>query len=284
MARGVSHVSETSGSGARVHRVRYVWSDQVTDSPRFDVASVKIIDARPTNGDRPPPSTRMPSRIDYHLIQMKNLVLRAWPVESYQVIWPAWVVNQYAAYDVSATMPSDTTKEQFQFMLRGMLADRFKLAAHREIRDTKVYALGVSTRGLKLRSAVNPPANENSMSYGVTAGQGNWKWQSRNTNTPEAPSGVTVARFVFAIGAMADRPLLDTTGLTGYYDIDLNIPLDLVPEGAATDRIGGASSTQPSQSQLFDALEKQLGFKVEGKTLPIEMLVIDRLERVPTEN
>jgi len=255
---------------------------QTATAPSFDVVSVKMVN--PGQGERPATHSDA-GRIDYHLVRMKTLVLRAWNVEDYQVVWPAWVEGRNA-YDVSATMPADTTKEQLQLMLRDLLTRRFGISVHRETRDTKVYALEVSPRGLKILPAKNPPANEESMGvYNDVSPGRSWKVSSKNSRGPEMPSGVTIARFIRALPKL-DRVVMDRTELKGFYDVTLNIPLDAAPEVPTTGRGGEiiSVSTGPTQSQLMDALEKQLGLRVEAKTLPIEMLVIDRLERIPTEN
>jgi uncharacterized protein (TIGR03435 family) len=88
-----------------------------------------------------------------------------------------------------------------------------------------------------------------------------------------APSGLTVAGFLDALTTLhiLDRPLVDASGIQGYYDIDLTAPAE-VP------------GNKPDPSELLGALDKQLGLKATLKTLPLRMLVIDHLERMPTEN
>jgi uncharacterized protein (TIGR03435 family) len=88
-----------------------------------------------------------------------------------------------------------------------------------------------------------------------------------------APSGLTVAGVLEAIDAthILDCPLVDATGIQGNYDIELTAPAE-VPEN------------RPAASELLKALEKQLGLKVTLKTLSLQMLVIDHLERIPTQN
>ncbi len=253
---------------------------QTPDSTvRFDVASVRLVElSKP--GDRPVIRFEA-GRIDYHLIRIRALVSRAFGLQPYQYVWPAWTDNPVAAvYDIAATMPAAASKDQLQLMLRNLLADRFQLATHWETRPTKAYALEVSPRGLKLTKAANPPSDplSGSVSGNQTAPGRYWKLFSKNPGAQDAPSGLSIAGMISAMGTVDDRILVDSTGLTDFYDVDLTVELEPLPEGQSS------PSVRPTPSALFEAMEKQLGIRAVARTVPVETLVIDRLERVPTEN
>ena len=149
-------------------------------SPRFDVASVKPY--KPVPGQRPQSPTfhADAGRIEYHIAGIRELVLKAWPLADYAVAWPPWMCGKNPLFDVSATMPVDTTPEQLRLMLQGLLADRFKLTAHRETRDVPVYALEISSRGLKIRKAANPPDHQY-YGGGSTSVERRWNFWPKST-------------------------------------------------------------------------------------------------------
>jgi uncharacterized protein (TIGR03435 family) len=210
--------------------------------------------------------------VDLRKASLKHLVRRAWPVPDYQIVWPDWVGAQRGqiGYDVSVTFPASTSEERLQLMFQDMLATRFGLAMHWETREVKAYEVGISERGLRIKEAVNPAPPTDYPKYSTSVGKGEWHLSSK---LGSAPSGLTVEGFVETLSTLRilDRPLVDATGLKGYYDFDLTAPAE-VPDN------------KPAPSELLSALEKQLGLKVSPKTLSLRMLVIDHLERTPTEN
>jgi len=142
-------------------------------------------------------------------------------------------------------------------MLRAMLEERFSLRVHHETRILPVYELVVARSGFKLKQAEGP---ENL--YNMTTRNG-------GIRTPRSPIG---ARFIVGLSDAAGRIVVDKTGLTGWYDIDLK----WTPEGSQT--------TDPNAPpDLFTALEEQLGLKLVPTKAPVDVLVVDHVER-PTEN
>ena len=238
-----------------------------TRRPRFDAASVKVNES----GDRP--FTRYdPTRVDLHKASVRHLVRRAWPLPDYRIVWPAWVDAQRGArgYDVSVTFPPGTSPEMLNLMFQDLLVTRFGLVTHQETRGLKAFEVRVSEQGSKLQAAKNPAPPTDFPKYTTRIETGLWHFSSQLGG---APSGLTVAGFLEGIDAthILDRPLVDATGIPGNYDIELSAPAD-VPEN------------KPDASELLKALEKQLGLKETPKTLWLQMLVIDRMERIPTEN
>ena len=142
---------------------------------------------------------------------------------------------------------------------------------HWESRELKAFEVRVSGQGLKLREARNPAPPTDFPKYTTRTEADLWHFSSQLGG---APSGLTVGGFLEAIDAtrILDRPLVDATGIHGYYDIELTAPAE-VPD-----------NRWPASSELLKALEKQLGLKATLKTLSLRMLVIDRLERIPTAN
>jgi uncharacterized protein (TIGR03435 family) len=241
-------------------------SQSQAELPQFDAASIRI------NQSSDRPSTQYDAaRVDLHKASIKHLVRRAWPLPDYQVAWPAWVGERSPlAYDVAVTFPAGTSAERLQLMFQDLLAARFGLAMHWETRDVRAFEVRASERGPRLREAVNPAQPTDYPKYSTRTERGVWHLSSQLGG---APSGLTIAGFLEAINSthILDRPLVDATGVEGYYDIELTAPAEI-------------SDNKPAASELLSALDKQLGLKASLKTLPLRMLVIDHLERIPTEN
>lgn len=238
-----------------------------SERPQFDAASLKVNES----ADRP--STRYdPIRVELHKASVKHLIRRAWPLPDYQIVWPAWVDAQRGArgYDVSVTFPRDTSPERLNLMFQDLLETRFRLVTHWEMRELKAFEVRVSEQGAKLQESKNAATLTDFPKYTTRTDAGVWHFSSQLGG---APSGLTVAGLLEGIGALhiLDRPLLDATGMQGSYDVELTAPAE-VP------------GNRPDPSELLKALEKQLGLKASLKTVSLRMLVIDHMERIPTEN
>jgi uncharacterized protein (TIGR03435 family) len=157
--------------------------------------------------------------------------------------------------DRLSKLPSDQGKLVKQQMVQALLADRFKLVAHRETRELPIYALVVAKGGSKLQT---------SKSNGLMISSG-----SRNLNA----QGVTVAMIAQELAKDVGRVVVDKTGIEGRFDVDLKWTSD---EGAVT----GDADELPS---IFTAVQEQMGLKLEAQKGPVEVLVIDHLEG-PSEN
>ena len=97
-------------------------------------------------------------------------------------------------------------------------------------------------------------------------------------------SGYTIRQLINFFSSNLDRPLVDMTGLEGYYDVNLFVERDRPPDDASAPPARGTGLVGWTNSAFFSAMESQLGLHIEKKTLPTRMLVIDHLERSPTEN
>jgi uncharacterized protein (TIGR03435 family) len=158
-------------------------------------------------------------------------------------------------YDITAKAEDGVviTGETLGPRLRQLLEQRFKLATHRETKEFPGYALVVAKAGPKLQ-----PSKQDSTAYGMVYPGG--------LRAPHATMEVLAIDLASPLG----RPVIDQTGVKGQYDIQLDYARD-----------GDANSSLPS---IFTALEEQLGLKLEPRKVPVELLVIDRIETVPSEN
>jgi uncharacterized protein (TIGR03435 family) len=197
---------------------------------------------------------------------VKGLIMYAYNVENYQVAStaPLSTVGDIR-YDVVAKAEGAgvPTTAEFREMLQSLLADRFKLAVHREMRGTPVYALVVGRNGPKLKksaSEAGPMAN-----VGVSG-------RDYEVNLPKA----TMDRLVELINQVSglDRPVVDKTAIAGAYDIRLTF----TPEY----RISRGEESDLSGIRIFTAVE-QLGLRLAPQKADVETIVVDRVEK-PSEN
>ncbi len=228
--------------------------------PRFEVASVKrsgTTSMRMAWNSGPMqspirPVKYTPGRLTCNLA-LRSLIREAYSVKSWQVNGPAWL--DVDTYDISSTMPPDTSKATARLMLQALLAERFGLKLHREQKESPVYVLIAAKSGVKLEPVLPKPDHwDQSMSAG------------RFTAT-----AVPLSSFADSLSGMLDLPVIDLTGLTNVYRIDLR----WTPE----------YQTEPKRwdAAVLTAVQ-HLGLKLEVRKAPVEYLVIDHAERDPTAN
>jgi uncharacterized protein (TIGR03435 family) len=158
-------------------------------------------------------------------------------------------------------------------MLRALLADRFKLAIHREQKEMSVYALTVAKGGSKLKITTMSPDDtpEGPPALAFTVSPGFLHLPARYASMNEFASLLQRSAL--------ERPVVDQTGLPGRYDFDLEFAIDETLFGGAL----GKGPDDPVKPSLFAALQEQLGLKLEATRGPVSALVIDRAEH-PSEN
>lgn len=211
------------------------------------------------------------------------LIRLAYNVQNFQLSGqPGWIGSD--RYDVTAKAEDDATLKEMRPMLQSMLADRFKLVAHRETKELAVYDLVAANGGLKITAT-----KEGSC---VAFDPAHPPSQPQPGETPPRICGsVRIARnFLEAFGIsmtalsadlaeLSGRKVVDKTGFTGTFDAHLEFaPDDAVALGGAA-----APSADPAQPSLFTALQEQLGLRAESSKGPVELLVIDHVEK-PSEN
>jgi len=194
----------------------------------------------------------------YNLMQF---VLEAYNLKPYQVSWAAAAEQQDIYYDVIAKAEGDSapTKDEFRKMMQAMLAQRFNFKFHREMKSMPVWALVVGKYGPTFReSGPDDPVVNN---HGV-----NGRKQNVVLSQGSIESLTDSIRGTFFV---SDRPVLDKTGLTGKY----TLKLEATPEFRINDNL------QPGDISVFDAVQAQLGLKLESQKADIEVLVVDHMEK-----
>ena len=251
----------------------------------FDAASIKPAQ-RPTPDDqgriflRGPsggPGTRDPGRFEYPYMTLKDILKIAYNVKSYQINGPAWLDTE--RFDITATMPPDSTKEQFRIMLQNLLSERFKMTVHKETKEMPMYSLIVNKGGPKMKESVVSTSGDSGPRPGMptTVMVG----RARMTAVQQ-----TMQELANRLMSILDRPVIDNTGLTAKYDFVLTYAPDL-SESPGGRGPGGDIITNPdieAPQHLFGALQSQLGLRLEPKKGDVEIVVIDKMEKMPTEN
>jgi bla regulator protein BlaR1 len=260
-----------------------------TDRPSFEVASVKPNTSAGPNQIR----VGMPGNGRFNITNMPlaELIRFAYELQPFQLTGePDWANSQ--RFDVTATTNGNLGPGVIRQMVQSLLAERFNLAAHTETREMAIYemvlARGDGRLGEKLREAgpecapmtlppgMKPPPPPPPPGAGARAGLppgcpmifGNGFMSARRTSMEQLARNLsrTVRRIV-----------VDKTGLTGFYDADLEFSPDtpLAPQAPGAPQFPAPSSDAPA---IYTAMQEQLGLKLESARGPVEMLVIDRVE------
>jgi uncharacterized protein (TIGR03435 family) len=239
------------------------FSLRLLEAQAFDVASI-----RPHSPGDARFGVKMP--VNGHFaatgVVTKLLVMLAYDVQESQIVGgPDWFATekwdiQAKTGDGVAYSPGETRQ-----MLQKMLEDRFTLRIHRDTEQRPVYALSVAKGGPKF----NASGKDGQTNYRIT----------RNSIGLERGD---IARMAQLLSTALGRPVIDQTGLAGPYDLSLQWDDAPVPEGGVpgldTPAIPGND-----HGSIFTAIQDQLGLRLESRRAPVEVIVVDRVER-PSEN
>jgi uncharacterized protein (TIGR03435 family) len=259
--------------------------------PAFQVASVK----RNTDtafrgmGVRAQPGGRLTTQN----APLMMLIQNAYSVQAFQVVGgPAWINSE--GYDIEAKPEGTADRKQMWLMLQTLLADRFKLVLHRDTKELPVWALSVTKGGLK-----QPPPKEGGCAtfapdapppapgaLGTPCGK--IRVMGLPAGVRMEGSKVPMAELIRTLAMVLGRPVLDKTEFTSEFEVRLDFTPDettagLPGAGGLGDPGGPRPPTDPSSPSISAALQEQLGLKLGSAKGPVEVLVIDRVER-PTAN
>ncbi len=296
----------------------------------FGVASVKpatlpapdgsgrIVTAGPGGG----PGTGDPGRIHYPHMTLRSLLVTAYDLKGFQIQGPSWLDTE--RFDVNATMPPETTREQFRVMLQNLLAERFRMTLHRETKDLPVYSLVVAKGGPKMKeSEAVSPAKGNADAAPSSPFPAQPRIGPDGFPVLASPAGgrsglilmmmpgrarlaglqQTMRDLANRLTTQLGRPVIDATGLTAKYDFTLTFSPEGMnpPNGPGGGGVmvqvqppspagagGGAPPESPPEADtfpdIFRALKEQLGLMLERKQGAVELLVIDHAEKTPIGN
>jgi uncharacterized protein (TIGR03435 family) len=227
-------------------------------TPAFEVASIK-----PNRSGGGGSSIRQAKgQLTMENVPLRKMTLWAYGIpddREYALIGPGWLGTE--RFDIAAKYPGETPVAQIRQMTQTLLADRFKLALHRETRQLPIFALVVAKGGPKIQATAPGAANTN-------GGPGHLQ-----------ATRITMQKLCDLMARMVGQPVTNDTGLAGVF----SFTLDWTPD--ETQKLGAPEDgTAPSGASLFAALQEQLGLRLEGRKGPVDVLVVDRMEKSPTEN
>jgi uncharacterized protein (TIGR03435 family) len=255
----------------------------------FEVASVKPAG----NPDGQALLQAVPGRLNMTNLTLRRLILNAYGVQDYQLSGdPPWAASEH--YDIQATSAGNTTVQQMEGpMLQVLLEKRFKLTLHRETRQLPVYELAVGKGGSKLQlsteGSCTPYSVDASPPAAATPGQPNRNFCGLHLSVDGLNriidgQGATMAMFATSLSRTytsdLGRNVIDRTGLAGTFDIHLKWAIDPLAGPAGP---GAAPSQDPTGPSLFNAMQDQLGLRLASAKGPVEVLVIDHIEK-PSAN
>jgi uncharacterized protein (TIGR03435 family) len=257
-------------------------------------------------------------RVEYICMSLGQLICDAYDVNPLQVTGPDWLGSK--RFDVICNRPEGSRKEDVPVMLQSLLADRFRLATHREVTEQRVSALIVGKNGAKLKeTAPELPQTPGDTRQEVMEGRGKggrpdkdvvnlgirigeMTVHSTMTDASKANALVHFEATNVAMARLAEllmrwkagdgRLVVDATGLEGRYDISLDMPVSQMGS-AVTITVPGSNAHEsgPAEvasdpgggSMLLQSLRK-LGLDLADRKMPVVKLIVDHAERTPTEN
>jgi uncharacterized protein (TIGR03435 family) len=293
----------------------------------FEVASVKpsppLDPAKLMSGQLHMGMSINAARVDFGYTPLMGLIAAAYKVKPTQVSGPSWLNT--TMFDIVAKLPEGATKDQVPEMLQSLLADRFKMAMHRENKEQSEFTLVVGKGGPKLKAA-EPEPETTSDSAAAKPGE-------MTIDGPDGPTHMTVGKdgtmqirgpgtsmtagmkngmmhmeaakitmkaFAQMIAQFAGRPVVDKTELTGSYQLTLDFSMEeliaMARANGMMGAMGGAAGPAPAPGQgpanaaadpsgpsIF-AVVQQYGLKLVSQKVSEELIVIDHIEKTPTEN
>lgn len=239
----------------------------------FEVASIKPSGPNSFRGSDGGPGSSDPTLYRFGRVTVLDLVMHAYHVDPFQV--SSKTALDQVEFDLTAKMPAGASKQEFQAMLRNLLAERFHFKAHMESRELPAYELIVARTGPSLKDSVPPNADgwphlrpgrpDGSTAFSITG-----DFELIRLRARQEP--VSMLARMLHVGD--DAPVVDKTGLTGAFDFSLEYATPT----------GDIGSEPPPAPDLSVALEKQLGLQIVRKRLPFDVVVVDAVDKLPTPN
>lgn len=227
----------------------------------FEVASIKP--APPPKGQGV--SVRVSQdkgRIAMTNVSLRDVLTRAYRIKVQQLFTPDWMES--TRFDITAKLPAGSSKDQVPEMLQALLSDRFKLQMHKESKVMSVYALIPARGGTKLHEF-----NEEGGLH------------INGSPTGRTMTGkVSMSALAESLSGMLDRPVVDMTGIQGSYEVDLT----WAPEETAAPPDSKTGDSKADAPTIFTALQEKMGLKLEARKAPMDIIVVDHAEKIPTDN
>jgi uncharacterized protein (TIGR03435 family) len=271
---------------------------QAPANPKFEVASV-----------HPSPAVRQDgvaigvhadgAQVRINALPMRDYVARAYRVRQLQVIGPDWLTSE--RYDVSAKLPDGATSAQIPEMIQSLLLDRFQLKAHREKRELPAYVITAGKAPLNMKLLppdTDPPAPNGAGDIQATGDASGVSVNLGNGSSYTFANGVftghklTMDQLARMVERYVDRPIVDMTGIPGSYDFSFQVSEEDNQVMLIHAAVGAGMQLPPqvvqfaangSVGSLIDGFQS-LGLKMESRKAPVDVLVVDSLNKTPSEN
>jgi len=244
-----------------------IWSQSAAPLS-FEVASIKS--SQPNTWRE---SRTGEDRIDFPYVSPRTCIAFAYGVKEFQVSGPSWLAE--LRFDILAKGPEGTRREQLHEMMRTLLDQRFHLQAHQETREYQVYTLEVAKGGLKLQESAPDPNAPEGAAFGMSmTGSGVGRLEGKRANMTSLAN--TLAR-------MLGRPVVDRTGLTGRYDLELEFSKEDTGGMRTISPPAGPMPGSETTASIFASLQL-VGLRLESRKVPMPAIVVDQMDKTATEN
>jgi uncharacterized protein (TIGR03435 family) len=238
----------------------------------FDVASIK----RNTSGSQGTSFRANGGRFNAENWSVRILLRWSYRAQDFEIAEGPYQIDA-DHYDIEAKAESNANLEEMRSMVQGLLQDRFKLVLHHETRELPVYVLTVAKDGPKLKAGDCITLDPNTL---PAPGQRQSAYCGFSSSGNNSIQGTSIPMTILAdyLGFVLKRKVIDKTGFAGNFDVSLR----WVPDGVSTGN-PAVPSTDNGGPSIFTAIQEQLGLKLDSAKGPIDVLVIDHLEK-PSEN
>ena len=197
-------------------------------------------------------------------LPVKRLVMEAYGISDFQITGgPAWIDSE--RYDIDAKANGLSKTDQLSLLMEALLADRFRLKAHRGTKKLPIFWLVAGKNGPKIHLSEHPDPGK-----------------MRVVSRARISGDFTIAEFAKRLQPMLGRPVVDRTELSGEYALNL----EWTPDPGQGQPVPGVDARPPTGADgpsIFTAIQEQLGLRLESRKGPVEILLIDRVQR-PSEN
>ena len=225
-------------------------------SPAFEAAAIRL------NANPGPQMTFGPElrngRVTASNVTLKRMLAVAYGMTEPRVFGPGWLEKDH--FDLAGTSPRGVPENQLKPMLQTLLQDRFKLTAHLETREMPVYFLVIAKGGVKMAVYPKPERPLEGPAY---------------RGFPQLRGSGTTSDIADRMTFFVNQPVIDKTGLKERYNFFLTYA-PLSPQGDNNPEFG--------PPDIFTAIQKQMGLKLEAGKDNVEVVVVDHMEQQPTEN
>jgi uncharacterized protein (TIGR03435 family) len=235
--------------------------------PTFEVATIK-----PTKPDQAGKYIKLPGRhFSSFNTSLVDLLSFAYGVHEKQILkLPAWAYSDKFDLAGEPDAPGLPNDKQWKAMLQKLLTERFQLTIHHGKKELSVYAITVAKGGPRLTRSASDPSTGNSNFFTALG-------DMVNINSSMVDFAGALQATVF------DRPVIDRTGLTGKFDFKLKWTPDESQFAGAGVKVPPPSDKADAPPSLYTAIQEQLGLKLDPVKAPVDVLVVDHVEK-PSEN